>query len=125
MYRKYLTCVKVVLSINILIGLALSKPQLKDDIYPFQNTSLSWDERVDDLVSRLTVEEIASQLETRYSGQAQGIPRFNILPYSFLNECLRGIVKYNCYSNLIITMMKINLPYRETKIQLRILNRLD
>ena len=94
MFEKYTACIGVLLSINIALSIALTEPQLKDTIYPFQNVSLSWDERVDDLVSRLTVIEIIDQLgSAKYSGQAPGIPRLNILPYNFINECLRGIVR--------------------------------
>lgn len=91
MYRKYLSSVIVFISIYIRLGLTL-----KDSIYPFQNTSLPLDERVDDLVSRLTPEEIITLLgSAKYVGQAPGIPRLNISPYNYLNECLRGIVRFS------------------------------
>ncbi len=32
------------------------------DSYPFRNTSLSWKDRVDDLVSRLTLDELNDQV---------------------------------------------------------------
>lgn len=35
--------------------------------YPFQNYSLSWEERLDDLVSRLTLEEIVNQTIARWA----------------------------------------------------------
>lgn len=47
--------------------------------YPFWNTSLPWNERVSDLVSRLTVEEIQLQMARggsgEYGGPAPAIPR--------------------------------------------------
>jgi beta-glucosidase len=67
--------------------------------YPFFNTSLSWEERVDDLVSRLTLDEIVLQLARggigRYgfgNNPAPGIPRLGIDPYSWNTECLSGDV---------------------------------
>ena len=39
----------------------ISEEQLED--FPFRNVSLPWDERVEDLVSRLTIEEITLQVE--------------------------------------------------------------
>lgn len=59
--------------------------------YPFNNHSLSWKERVDDLVSRLTVDEISDQMA--YGGRsthAPGIPRLGIKPYPWGSECNRG-----------------------------------
>lgn len=68
-------------------------PLFKSD-YPFRNTSLSWDVRVDDLVNRLTLEEIMVQMSKGGSGPnaspAPGIPRLNIGPKSWNTECLRG-----------------------------------
>lgn len=52
----------------------LSRHAGEGDIYPFQNTSLPWNERVDDLASRLTIEEIQSQM-ARGGGSAPAIPR--------------------------------------------------
>lgn len=59
--------------------------------YPFNNHTLSWKERVDDLVSRLTVDEISDQMA--YGGRsthAPGIPRLGIKPYPWGSECNRG-----------------------------------
>jgi beta-glucosidase len=60
------------------------------DTYPFQDPSLPWDKRVDDLVSRLTLEEIIPQTQAGYSGQPPSIPRLNIKPYVWITECLHG-----------------------------------
>src|SRR6218665_2199692 len=58
--------------------------------YPFQDPTLPWDQRVDDLVSRLSLEEIVLQTETGYSGKPPSIPRLNIKPYIWITECLHG-----------------------------------
>jgi beta-glucosidase-like glycosyl hydrolase len=58
--------------------------------FPFQDPSLPWDQRVDDLVSRLTLEDIVPQTEAMYGGQTPAIPALNILPYVWISECLHG-----------------------------------
>ncbi|XP_074651590.1 uncharacterized protein LOC141906236 isoform X2 [Tubulanus polymorphus] len=62
--------------------------------FPFWNPSLSWDTRVNDLISRLTDEEIVLQLARggagKYGGPAPAIPRLGIKPYQWNTECLRG-----------------------------------
>ena len=63
--------------------------------YPFQNVSLPWDDRVNDLVDRLTLLEIQDQLAKggagTKGGPAPAIPRLGIGPYQWNEECLRGI----------------------------------
>ena len=49
----------------------------------------SIDERIDDLISRLTIEEKISQLV--YNSKA--IPRLNIPAYNWWNECLHGVAR--------------------------------
>ena len=64
--------------------------------FPFQNISLPWDDRVEDLVSRLTVDELMEQMSKGGAGKAGGpspaIPRLGIGPYQWNTECLRGDV---------------------------------
>ncbi|KAK3600412.1 hypothetical protein CHS0354_026645 [Potamilus streckersoni] len=66
------------------------------DLMPFRNTSLPWDTRVDDLVGRLTLDEIMLQMSRGggdpYGGPAPAIDRLGIGPYSWATECLRGQV---------------------------------
>ena len=57
--------------------------------FPFQNTSLSTDERVNDLVSRMTLQEKADQL--LYTAPA--IPRLGIPAYNWWNEALHGVAR--------------------------------
>ncbi|XP_039271814.2 uncharacterized protein LOC120346201 [Styela clava] len=61
--------------------------------FPFQNTSLSFNERVDDLVNRLTLDELVEQLSmggANIDGPAPAISRLNVKPYQWNTECLRG-----------------------------------
>lgn len=57
--------------------------------YKFQNPDLSIEERVNDLVSQLTIEEKISQM----MNNAPAVPRLNIPAYNWWNECLHGIAR--------------------------------
>ncbi|WP_100613317.1 glycoside hydrolase family 3 C-terminal domain-containing protein [Confluentibacter citreus] len=57
------------------------------DSLPFYNPSLSIDERVEDLISRLTVEEKISQM----MNGTPSIERLQIPPYDYWNEALHGV----------------------------------
>ena len=60
--------------------------------YRFLDPDLPWNDRVDDLVGRLTLEEMVSQTMTVGSPGAPGIDRLGIKPYVWSTECLRGHV---------------------------------
>ena len=64
-------------------------------VYPFRNQSLSWDERVEDLVHRLSVYEIVNQTSVAVAHPPPAIARLGIQPYLFATECLRGYVHRN------------------------------
>lgn len=57
--------------------------------FPYQNTKLDFETRVDDLVSRMTLEEKVSQL-SHYADEVEhlGIPKYN-----WWNECLHGVAR--------------------------------
>jgi len=57
--------------------------------FPFQNPSLTTEERVNDLVSRMTLKEKADQL--LYTAPA--IPRLGIPSYNWWNEALHGVAR--------------------------------
>ncbi len=57
--------------------------------YPFQNPDLTLEQRMDDLISRMTLEEKVGQL--RYDAPA--IERLGILEYNWWNECLHGVAR--------------------------------
>jgi len=57
--------------------------------YPYQNPDLSIEQRVDDLVSRMTVSEKISQL----MDEAPAIDRLDVPGYNWWNECLHGVAR--------------------------------
>ncbi|XP_076800736.1 uncharacterized protein LOC143445485 isoform X1 [Clavelina lepadiformis] len=71
------------------------RQHVNDDSYPFRNISLSYTERVEDLVSRLTLDEVILQLSrggAHENGPAPAIERLGIQPYQWNTECLHGYV---------------------------------
>ena len=65
--------------------------------YPFRDPKLGWQERVNDLVNRLTLEEIVNQtFVSNVDGVWEqsvvpAIPRLNIKPFVWKTDCTRGI----------------------------------
>ncbi|HEY4064046.1 MAG TPA: glycoside hydrolase family 3 C-terminal domain-containing protein [Puia sp.] len=57
--------------------------------YPFLDPSLPTDQRVDDLVGRMTLEEKIGQM----MNAAPAIPRLGIPEYNWWNECLHGVAR--------------------------------
>ena len=55
---------------------------------PFLDTSLSPEQRAQDIVHRMTLEEKASQLVN----QSRAIPRLNIPQYDWWSEALHGVI---------------------------------
>ncbi|WP_372650309.1 glycoside hydrolase family 3 C-terminal domain-containing protein [Draconibacterium sp.] len=56
---------------------------------PYQDECLSIDERVNDLISRMTLKEKVSQMMNK----APGIPRLDVPEYEWWNECLHGVAR--------------------------------
>ena len=63
--------------------------ELSAQSYPFQNPNLPIDQRVDDLVGRLTLEEKVNQM----INTAPAIERLGIPEYNWWNEALHGIAR--------------------------------
>ncbi len=57
--------------------------------FPFQNPELSFEERADDLLSRMTLEEKISQLNY----ESAAIERLGVPAYNWWNECLHGVAR--------------------------------
>lgn len=73
----------------ILITCGAINLQAQDKSFPFQNPNLSLEERLEDLISRMTLAEKVSQL--MYDSPA--IDRLGIPAYNWWNECLHGVAR--------------------------------
>lgn len=72
------------------MGASLSTaPMQAQEKLPYLDTTLSFRERAADLVSRMTLEEKASQMVT----DAVAIPRLGVPAYRWWNECLHGVAR--------------------------------
>ena len=82
----------------LFIGLVESSKSNDNEDFPFRNVSLDWSVRVDDLVSRLTADEIIDQMDHAGGWNADitpAIPRLGILPYFWRSQCLHGFANEN------------------------------
>ncbi|SNX54664.1 glycoside hydrolase family 3 C-terminal domain-containing protein [Thermoanaerobacterium sp. RBIITD] len=59
------------------------------EVYPYKNSNLPIEERVKDLVSRMTLSEKISQM----LHESPAIPRLGIPEYNWWNECLHGVAR--------------------------------
>ncbi|WP_406683790.1 glycoside hydrolase family 3 C-terminal domain-containing protein [Seonamhaeicola sp. MEBiC1930] len=76
--------------VSILILLVLvSLNTIAQEKSPYLNHTLSVDERVNDLVSRMTLEEKVGQMVNK----APAIPRLQIPAHEYWNECLHGVAR--------------------------------
>lgn len=77
----------VVLFVNLFVFGQFTFSQVNSGLLPYQNPSLSFDERVNDLVGRMALEEKTSQM----LNDAPAVKRLGIPAYNWWNECLHGI----------------------------------
>lgn len=80
------TFAKVLAGCFLLLASCNSKPKYE---FPFLNPDLSINERVDDLVGRMTLEEKISQMVN----QAPAIERLHVPEYNWWNEGLHGVAR--------------------------------
>lgn len=71
----------------LLFAMLLCATALRAQNFPFQDTNLSLDARVEDLLSRLTLSEKLSMMEHRNPA----IPSLDLPAYSWWNEALHGV----------------------------------
>lgn len=82
--------IRLIFQIVLFILLAIQlTAQEKQKEFLFQNPDLSFEKRVDDLVSRLTLEEKVSQM----LNSSSAIPRLDIPAYDWWNETLHGVAR--------------------------------
>jgi beta-glucosidase len=75
---KKIQLIVLIISVNL---------SLFGQLYPFQDTKLSFEERANDLISRLTPEEKAALL----CDQSDAIPRLGIKKFNWWSEALHGL----------------------------------
>ncbi len=69
----------------VFAGTAFSQPA----VLPYLNPAIPIDQRVDDLISRMTLEEKASQM----IDAAQDLPQLNVPKYGWWSEALHGVAR--------------------------------
>ena len=80
---------KAILYLLVFLSVDISAFSQKKFDYPFQNPALSINTRVNDLVSRLTLEEKVNQM----LNSTPAIERLGIPPYDWWNESLHGVAR--------------------------------
>uniref|UniRef100_A0A1X7SIH8 Uncharacterized protein n=1 Tax=Amphimedon queenslandica TaxID=400682 RepID=A0A1X7SIH8_AMPQE len=84
-----------VFAVPLLFACCLAISDHVEALFPVQDTSLSIEDRVKDIVDNLTLEELVEQMAhggATLNGPAPGIPRLHINPYQWGTECLSGDV---------------------------------
>ncbi|HTN35766.1 MAG TPA: glycoside hydrolase family 3 C-terminal domain-containing protein [Arachidicoccus sp.] len=74
---------------TLLLGVVSNYATAQSYKYPFENPSLSFEERVSDLVNRLTLKEKVELMQNN----AKSVPRLGIQAYNWWNECLHGVAR--------------------------------
>lgn len=78
-----------IVTYGILFFCNLIPLQAKDYDYPFQNPSLPVEERVEDLISRLTLSEKVQMMKH----QSPAVERLGVPAYNWWNEALHGVAR--------------------------------
>ncbi len=81
--------IMILIAIQLNVGCTSKKEKEKEYDYNFQDSSLEIDERVNDMISQMTLSEKVSQM--RYDASA--IARLGIPEYNWWNECLHGVAR--------------------------------
>jgi beta-glucosidase len=88
-YRPANMCVLLLFIFSMLVSLTASTSGQAPALPPYRNPSLPIEKRVDDLVSRMTLEEKVSQM----MNSARAIERLGIPEYEWWNEGLHGVAR--------------------------------
>ena len=85
-FSRFSSC----LLLAVCMLLFMPKANCQKTVYPFQNPSLSFDQRVNDLVSRLSLNEKVRLMQNNDGG---GVSRLDIPAYNWWNESLHGVAR--------------------------------
>lgn len=80
---------KIVFLIPLFCGLTFNTIKAQSDSFPFRNPDLSREERINDLIGRLTLEEKVQLMKHA----SPAIPRLGIPAYNWWNEALHGVAR--------------------------------
>jgi beta-glucosidase len=89
MFRMKQSCLFLLLSIFVAVSALSQNKPTQAAAFPFQNPSLTIDERVNDLVSKLTLDEKVKQMLY----DAPAIPRLGVPEYNWWGEALHGVAR--------------------------------
>lgn len=84
-----LPLLKLTLSLLLVAAISSCGPQKEEYKFPYLDPSLTLDERVDDLVGRMTLEEKISQM----ANEAPAIDRLGVPQYNWWAEGLHGVAR--------------------------------
>jgi beta-glucosidase len=84
---RFRTLSSIVIALATLSPLASAEQKTDSQSLPFMNSALPVDQRVNDLIGRMTLEEKVSQMRDH----APAIPRLGIPKYDWWNEALHGV----------------------------------
>ncbi|MBN2411553.1 glycoside hydrolase family 3 C-terminal domain-containing protein [candidate division KSB1 bacterium] len=80
----------LIILLNVLLTLTFcAKKSSYEDLPLYKNPEISIEERVDDLVDRMSLDEKVSQLVN----DAPAIPELDVPKYNWWNECLHGVAR--------------------------------
>lgn len=85
----FVTSLSLIFVIFLSFASPLSTSDAQTNQFPYKNPNLPIDQRVDDLVSRMTLEEKISQMQNA----AVAIPRLDVPEYEWWNETLHGVAR--------------------------------
>ena len=76
--------------IHIFIFFSLSLSTFAQEPFPFQDPKLPLEERVNDLINQMSLDEKIKQLHF----DAEAIPRLGLKPWGYWNEALHGVARW-------------------------------
>lgn len=78
-----------IITLGFFLFCSMHAVEAKDYDFPFQNPALPVEERVEDLISRLTLQEKVQMMKH----QSPAIERLGVPAYNWWNEALHGVAR--------------------------------